>query len=325
VDQTIKSVLFFCLVTASGALHAQNPVPGFPTKPITIILPSTAGGSGDVYSRIYTQVITRNTGWKFVVDYKPGAGSTLGTAYVAKSPPDGHTLLLIASTFTSTPLTYPDLPYDTIKSFAPVSLLGNQTNALISSAHLPATNLQEYVAFAKANPGKLNFGNNGIGGYAHLVGSALHYMMGIQVADITYKGGSQIANDLISGQIHSTMSGISGYMPFIKAGKLRLLGVTAIKRTPNLPDVPTLSEQGATGFDYSGWIGIIAPAATPRPTVMALNAEIVKATKDPELLEKLSPVTIVASSTPEEFRDLIIRQTNGWPKLVRDAHIKLTE
>jgi tripartite-type tricarboxylate transporter receptor subunit TctC len=181
------------------------------------------------------------------------------------------------------------------------------------------------VAYAKVNPGKLNYANNGVGGYAYLVGAALHHMMGIQVTDIQYKSGAHIATAMISGEADATITGIAGYLPHVKAGKLRLIGLAGIKRAPNLPDLPTLSEQGATGFDYSGWYGILAPAKTPNSVVMAINAEIVKATKDRELLETLSPVTIVTSSTPEEFRALIVRQIQTWHDLAKSAKLKLTE
>ena len=318
-------LLFSTMILTSGAALAQAPSPAFPAKPIVWILPSLPGGSGDVYVRLYTQVITANTGWKFVMDYKPGAGAIIGTAYVAKAAPDGFTLLLAASTFTSTPLMQPDLPYDTVNSFAPISLLGNQTNALLVSAKFPAKNLKEYVAYAKANPGKLNFANNGVGGYAHLVSAALHHQMGITSTYINYKAGPQILAALMSGEADATITGIAGYMPQVKTGKLRLIGLAGIKRAPNLPDLPTLSEQGATGFDYAGWFGVLAPARTPVPIIRALNAEIVKATKDPELLEKLSPVTIVTSSTPEEFSELIVRQIARWQQLVKETNLRLTE
>ena len=317
----------FCsasLMVLAGAAFAQAPVP-FPTKPIVWILPSSAGGSGDVYFQTYTRVMTANTGWRFVIDYKPGAGGIIGAAYVAKAAPDGHTVLLAASTFSSTPLTQPKLPYDTVKSFAPVSLLGNQTNALIVSAKFPARNLQEYVAYAKANPGKLNFANNGVGGYAHLVSAALHHQMGITATDIYYKGSAERAAAMVSGEVDATITGIAGYLPLVKAGKLRMIGLAGITRAPNLPDLPTLAEQGATGFDYAGWFGVLAPAGTPVSTVRAMSAEIAKATKDPELLKRLSPVTIVASSTPEEFSDLIVKQIARWHQLAKDANIKLTE
>ncbi len=318
-------LLFSTMILTSGPAWAQAPSPAFPTKPIFWVLPSLPGGSGDVYVRLYTQVITANVGWKFVMDYKPGNGATIGTTYVAKAAPDGHTLLLAASTFTSTPLVQRDLPYDSVKSFAPISLLGNQTNALLVSAKFPAKNLKEYVAYAKANPGKLNFANNGVGGYAHLVSAALHHQMGITSTYINYKAGPQIATALISGEADATITGIAGYLPHVKAGKMHMIGLAGIKRAPNLPDLPTLAEQGATGFDYAGWFGVLAPARTPASTVRAINAEIVKATKDPELLEKLSPVTIVTSSTPEEFSELIARQIARWQQLVKDTNLNLTE
>ena len=321
----IWCLLFSSIMLASGGAFSQVPSTTFPNKPIVVIQPSTPGGSGDVYYRHYTQAITTNTGWKFIMDFKPGAGGTIGCAYVAKSAPDGHTLLLIASTLTSTPIMQPNLPYDTVKSFAPISLLGNQTNALLVSAKFPAKTLQEYVAYAKASPGKLNYANNGVGGYAYLVGAALHHMMGIQVTDVQYKGGGQIAVALAAGEVDATITGVAGYLPLVKSGNLRLIGLAGIKRAPNLPDLPTLSEQGAKGFDYAGWYGILAPARTPISTVRALNAEFVKATKDPDLLANLSPVTMVTSSTPEEFSELIVRQIDRWHQLAKEANLKLTE
>ncbi len=313
--------LAFC----PGAALAQKPEP-FPSKAITFINPLAAGGPQEVETRLYAQKIMENTGWKIVVDFRAGAGGTLGQNYVAKAAPDGHTLLTTSSSYVITPALYPDLPFDPVKDLAPVSLISTRGNMLVVSNTLPVKSVTEYIAYARANPGAINFGTSGAGGAVHLPGAWLHNMTNTKVTFVHYKGTGPLLPDLVTGRIHATYAFPVATMSFIKSGKLRPLGMTSADRFVTLPDIPAVREQ-VPGFDYTSWLGALAPGRTPTAVVTRLSAEFARMAKDPEIVRKLRDeyYFVAVGSTAEEFRKYMAPQFDIWKNLVRDTGIKLEE
>ncbi len=259
--KTMPHAVAAVLLAAAASVQAQL---AWPVKPVTIVVPLQPGAATDIETRLYAQKITESIGRPVVVDYKPGAGSTIGTHYVVKSAPDGHNLIVLAPTFAFSNLSYPNLPYDPLKDIAPVSLLSRRPSIVIVHPSFPARSIAQYIAFAKANPGKINVGTAGAGSFAELGWQWFNNITGIKVTIINYKGGSPASAALMSGEVQIAFSGISQMTPFIKSGKVRLIGVTTAERSKVLPDVPTMAEQGAPGFAYEQWIGMgVASADCP--------------------------------------------------------------
>ena len=319
----------FAAIT-SGPLLAQGTAgaANFPNKPVTIVLPFTPGASTDIETRLYQPRLMEFLKQPMLIDYRPGAGASLGTIYVAKSAPDGYTILAITSGFTVYPAFFPvdKLPYDPSKDFAPLSLINRRTAMLLVHPSLGVKNYQEYIAYARANPGAINFGTSGAGGAVHLPGAWLHNMTNTQATFIHYKGTGPLLPDLVAGRVHATYAFPVVTMPFVKAGKLRALGVTSADRIKNLPDIPAVQEQ-VPGFDFTSWLGAFVPARTPTAIVNRLGAEFAKMARDPEIVRKLADEHYFVSvgSTPEQFRQYIAPQFDFWRKLVRDNGIKLEE
>ena len=303
---------------------AQPKPEPFPSKPITFINPLAAGGPQEVETRLYAQKIMENTGWKILVDFRAGAGGTLGQQYVVKAQPDGYTVLTTSSSYVITPALYPNLPFDPEKDLAPVSLISTRGNMLVVNTALPVKTVTEYIAYARANPGVINFGTSGAGGAVHLPGAWLHQMTGTRATFVHYKGTGPLLPDLVAGRIHATFAFPVATMPFIKAGKLRPLSMTSADRFVTLPDIPAVQEQ-VPGFDFTSWLGALAPAKTPPAVVNRLSAEFAKMAKDPEIIRKLRDEYYfnAVGSTPEDFRTFMAPQFEVWKKLVRDTGIKL--
>lgn len=308
---------------AATAIAQSKPEP-FPARPITFINPLAAGGPQEVETRLYAQKIMENTGWKILVDFRAGAGGTLGQQYVVKAAPDGYTVLTTSSSYVITPALYPNLPFDPEKDLAPVSLISTRGNMLVVNTALPVKTVTEYIAYARANPGAINFGTSGAGGAVHLPGAWLHNMTGTQATFVHYKGTGPLLPDLVTGRIHATFAFPVATMPFIKTGKLRALGMTSADRFVTLPDIPAVQEQ-VPGFDFTSWLGALAPAKTPPAVVNRLSAEFARMAKDPEIVRKLRDEYYfnAVGSTPEEFRKFMAPQFDVWKKLVRDTGIKL--
>lgn len=306
--------------------RAQTPAAAWPAKPVTIVLGVTAGAATDIEARLYAQRMTENLGRSVIVDYKPGAGSTIATHYVVKSPPDGHNIIVLAPTFTFSNLSYPNLPYDPLKDIAPVSLLSRRPSIVIVHPSLPVKSIAEYIAYARAHPGKINVGTAGAGSFAELGWQWFNSITGIKVTIINYKGGSPASAALMSGEVQIAFSGISQITPFIKSGKVRLIGVTTAERSKAIPQVPTMAEQGAPGFDYEQWIGVGVAAATPPALIARLNSEFVRAAKSPDILAKLEDDgTIIVGSTPEAFRHRIAAESARWRRVAADTGAKLAQ
>jgi tripartite-type tricarboxylate transporter receptor subunit TctC len=307
-------------IVAAGA-WAQ----AYPTRPIRIVVPFPAGGTTDVLARAVAQKLTESLGQPTVVDNRPGAGGNIGAELVAKSAPDGYTLLMgTVGTHAINPSLYPKMPYDHVRDFAPVILVAGVPNVLVINPALPINSVQELIAYGKANPGKLNFASSGNGTSIHLSGELFKTMAGVQMAHIPYKGSAPALQDLVGGQVQLMFDNLPSSLALIKAGKLKALAVTSKERAAALPDVPTLAESGLPGFEASSWFGLLAPAGTPQPVIAKLNAEVAKWLASPEAKEKLlAQGAIAAGGTPEDFARHIAAETAKWQKVVKDSGAKI--
>ncbi|RJF92596.1 Bug family tripartite tricarboxylate transporter substrate binding protein [Noviherbaspirillum saxi] len=305
---------------ASGTAIAQT----WPAKPINLIVPFATGGTTDVLARAVGQELSKSLGQPVIVENKGGAGATLGADYVAKAKPDGHTLLVGAVHHTIATSVYKKLSYDFQKDFAPVTTLALVPNVLVVNPNMPAKNVTELLSLAKASPGKFTYGSNGNGTGQHLIGAQFERMGGVQMLHVPYKGSGPLTIDLLGGQVDMSFDTIPPVLSHIKAGKLRPLAVTTLKRSPALPDVPTLDEAGLKGFDLGTWFGVLAPAATPKEIVTRLNTEIVKIVKSPEFKKKLEEMGAEPiGNTQAEMAAQIKNDTERFAKLVRDAKVTI--
>jgi len=297
----------------------------YPSKPIRLIVPFAAGGGNDNIARLVGKRLTDSVGQPLVIDNRPGAGGVLGAELAAKAAPDGYTLFLGGvGSHALNPNLIEKLPYDPIKDFAPVILLARAPLILVVHPSVPARTFAEFVAYARNNPGKLNFASNGNGSSAQLAAVMFDSMAGAEMVHVPYKGLAPALTDLLSGQVQLMFSSVVAILPHIKAGKLRALAVTGAWRLPSLPDVPTVAESGFPGYEASSWYGILAPAGTPREIVAKLNAELSKALAQPEVRNTLladgaEPV----GGTPESFAAYIRSEKERMGKLIRDAKIRL--
>ena len=259
----------------------------WPARAVTIVTATAAGGSADIESRLYAKKLSENTGQQFLVDPRPGAGGRLGPSVVAKAAPDGNTLLAVTGSFTLAPALFKTLPYDSLKDFAPVTLLTKRTTMLIANVNFPPRNVAEYIAHARANPDKINFATSGLGNPTHLAGAWMHDATNTRVTFVHYKGTAYMT-DLVSGRVDVGMVSLLVGLAQIKAGKMKALGLTSLERSPLAPDLPTVAETiNVPDFEYPSWFGISAPARTPAAVVNRIHAEFVKAVKSPEISQKL--------------------------------------
>jgi tripartite-type tricarboxylate transporter receptor subunit TctC len=306
----------------AGAAQAQ----AYPAKPVKIVVPYAPGGPNDIVARLLAEKLTASTGQTFLVENKPGGGSNIGAEAVAKSPPDGHTLLVAATSHSINMTLFPkeNLKYDLLKDFAPVSLLMTGPLVLVTHPALPVKNVKEFVALAKTKAGKMSFGSSGNGASTHLAGEMLNAAAGIQTIHVPYKGSGPALTDLMGGQIDFMVDTMISAMPFVTSGKLRALATTGKTRSPVLPDVPTLAEQGYPGFEAVAWIGLLAPAKTPPEVVAKLNAEVRKVLEQPEVRGRLSVQGFAAEwQKPEAFSAYMAREVQKWGAIVRSANVKV--
>ena len=311
----------FCFLLASGACFAQ--APDYPSKPVRFIVPYAPGGSSDVLARTVGQKLADSMGQPFVVDNRPGAGSMVGTEVLAKSAPDGYTIILSDMPHSIVPSLNPKVPYDAVKDFQPVSVIGFSPMFLFVNPSFEAKSVKELIAMAKAKPGTLPIASGGNGATTHLVAELLQASAGIKLTHVPYKGAGPAIADVVAGQVPITFTSMATAAPFVKSGKLRILGVTSAKRLAAFPDVPTFDELGLGGLSFEHWWGIIAPARTPATVVSKLHGEIVKALAASDVRERFSNLAVEPrTNSPEEFRALIQSDLNRWAKVVRDAGIK---
>jgi tripartite-type tricarboxylate transporter receptor subunit TctC len=311
------------LLVLPAIANAQTPA--YPTKPIRLVVPFPAGGATDILAREVAKHLTETWGQSVVVDNRPGAAGNIGSELVAKAPPDGYTLEMgTVGTHAINASLYSKMPYDHVKDFVPVILVAGVPNVLVVNPSVPVNSVQELIAYAKANPGKLNFASSGSGTSIHLSGELFKVMAGVQMTHVPYKGSAPALQDLIGGQVQLMFDNLPPSLPQIKAGKLRALGVTSATRAPALPDTPTIAESGLPGFEASSWFGILAPAGTSPAIVAKLNAEIAKWLASPEAKEKLAAVGAnIAGGTPEDFARHIQAETAKWAKVVKESGAKV--
>jgi tripartite-type tricarboxylate transporter receptor subunit TctC len=315
----VLAALAIVLACASGAL-AQN----WPNRPIRMIVPYTPGGYTDLMARLVGQKISDALGQPIIFENKPGANAIIGTDVVAKAAPDGYTFGTVIAAHAVNATLNPKLPYDTLKDFSYVSLMSVAPLIMIAHPSLPANNVQELIALAKAKPGDLNFASSGVGAAAHLTMEMFKSRTGIDMQHIPYKGTAGALQDVIGGRINVMFDVVGPLMPQVRSGLAKSIVVTAKERIPAASDVPTMAEQGVPDFVSGTWAGIIAPAGTPKEIVDRVSAEARKALADPALKDKLVEQGIVAvGSTPEEFRSFVAEEIVRWRKVITDAGIKM--
>jgi tripartite-type tricarboxylate transporter receptor subunit TctC len=317
-------IALLCLTVGAAGIVAAQPT-AYPTKPIRLVVPFTPGGSTDILARAIGQELGKAWGQSVIVDNVPGAGGAIGADKVAKAPADGYTLLMgHIGTLAVNPSLYPRLPYNPVKDFAPVAGVARVPNVLVVHPSVPARNVNELVALAKARPGQLNYGSGGNGSAANLATEYFKLQTGTSMLHIPYKGTSPAVTDLMGGQIQVLFTGAPAVIGQIKAGQLRALAVSSPKRLDVLPDLPTVAEAtGIKDFEADQWYGVVAPAGTPREVVSKLNTQINLTLNSPELKARLASEGAVATpGTPEAFGQLIVREIARWKPVITSGRVK---
>jgi len=307
-----------CLLTAATfAAQAQ----GYPNKSIRLIVPWPPTGTVDILGRTLGQKLSENMAQSVVVENRAGANGIIGSEAAAKAPPDGYTLLVENFTGHAINATLqPKMPYDSLRDFAHISLLAWVPDAIVSLPTLPAKNVQELIALARAQPGKLTYASFGIGSSAHMAGELFKIMAGVDLVHVPYKGGGPAIADLLAGQVSIYIPVLPSVVPHVKAGRLHLLAVTGAQRSSAMPDVPTVAESGLPGFEASNWYGIMAPAGTPPEIVNRVNAETARALQDPDVRKKLAALGFeIKTSTPQEFYGLLKSETEKWARVIKTS------
>ena len=315
-----RNILLAALCSAAGLASAQ----AWPAKTVTIVVPFPAGGTTDVLARAVATKLAAAIGQPVIVDNKPGAGATLGAAQVAKASPDGHILLMGAVHHTVATHVYKNLSYNFEKDFAPITTVALVPNVLTVSAKSPFNTVKDLVAAAKANPEKLSYGSNGNGTAQHMIGTQFQLETGTRLLHVPYKGSAPLTTDLLGGQVDLSFDTITPVLPFIKDGKLKALAVTTAKRSSTLPNIPTLQEAGVPNLTIGTWFGLLAPAATPKPVVARLNAEVVKIIQSPEFRKQMADIGAEpVGNKPDEMARQIREETEKFANLVKVGKVPL--
>jgi tripartite-type tricarboxylate transporter receptor subunit TctC len=312
-------------LAAGLALPVIAQTPAYPQRPVRIVVPYPTGGSNDVIARILAQQLQEQWGQAVVVENKPGAAGNIGAAEVAKANPDGHTLLLTNINITSmNPALMATMPFDPQKEFAPISLLGTTTLALVVHPSVPANTVIDLINLAQKEPGRLNYASSGNGSPQHMSAEMFKAMTRTQITHVPYRGAAPAVNDLLAGQVQVTVGVVNQLIPHIRSGRVRALGVTSRKRIAQLPEVPTLDESGVRGYESEIWLGLAAPAATPPALIDQLNQAVRKAMSTPEVSLRLQGQGIdVLLSTPAQMRQRSLEDLKRWGDIIRTAGIKL--
>jgi tripartite-type tricarboxylate transporter receptor subunit TctC len=293
----------------------------YPARAVRLIIPFSAGGAADVPARILGNRLTESLGQQVVIDNRPGAGSTIGAEAAAKSAPDGYTLFMISNTHFVSAALYKKLSYDSLDDFTPITQVTSAPNVLIVHPSMPAKNVKELIALARARPGEINYASSGNGSTQHLTGALFCKMAGINMTHIPYRGSGPVTADLLAGQVQVGFPGIAGMLAHIKADKLRALGVTGAKRSPELPSVPTIAEAGVKGYEMVAWFGIAAPKGLPRDIQTRLHGDLLRILKTPEMQKSLSAVgqEVAFQDKPERFYDFMKVEAAKWAKVVQES------
>ena len=316
-----KIITLLCtLLLAAPVAFAQS----YPTKPIRWVVPSSAGGGNDYLARLFGAKITENWKQQVLVDLRPGAAGIVGSEIVAKSPPDGHTILIVATGYGVNPSLYANLPYDTLNDFARINLLAFSPNVLVVHPSLPVKSVKQMIALAKSRPGDLNYASSGAGTGGHLSIELMKHMAGINMVHVPYKGAGDATTAVVSGQVHMLMTAPGAAIPFIKVGRLRALAVGSAKRVKALPEVPTMAEAALPGYEVDGFYGVLAPGKTPRAIVDKLYAELDRILKLPDVNQQMEargfdPV----SYNPDKFTEHVKKEMQKWPPVFKAAGIKV--
>ena len=321
----MRVIMSWFAAAALAAISAASPAQGYPNKSIRLIVPFPAGGPTDVIARAVAQKLTESMGQPVVIDNRGGSGGNIGADIVAKSAPDGYTLLMgIVSTHAINASLYSKMPYDTVKDFAPITRTGAATIIMIAHPSVPAKSIKEFIALATAKPGQFSFASPGSGTPHHLAGELLKTVAGIDMAHIPYKGAAPAVIDLMGGQVPVGFVSLPAALPHVKAGKLTALGITDSKRSAIAPDITTFAESGLAGYELENWYGALAPAGTPKDIIDKLNAEIVRALQLPDVKERLhSQGFEIRTSTPEQFAAFIRTEIVKWAKIVKASGAKV--
>ncbi|MGY2487425.1 Bug family tripartite tricarboxylate transporter substrate binding protein [Cupriavidus sp. CP313] len=307
------------ILGGAGSAFAQQP---YPSKPIRMIVPYPAGGGTDTVGRLIGQRLAESLGQPVVVENKPGASGMLGNDTVAKAPADGYTLLLAITALIQSPALYKRTPYDVARDFTPVSLIARSSDLFVVPNRVPASNMREFLALAKA--GKLSYGSYGNGTSSHLHGELLKQQAGIEIAHIPYKGAAPLMSDLLGGQVDSAFVDVTSANPYLGSNKFKILGITGTQRYKALPNVPTFTELGLPGFEPNGWYGLFLPANAPKDVTAKLAAETARIVRLPEVTQKLASMGLQpVGSAPQGLAAVVAGDTPKWAKIVRDANIQL--
>jgi len=317
----LGAIALAATATLSLGASAQN----YPSKPITIVVPFAAGGTTDILARLVGQHLSTELGQPVVVENKAGAGGNIGAAYAAKAPADGHTLFMgTVGTHAINAALYKKLPYDPVKDFAPLSRVAMVPNLLVAHPSQPFKTVQEMIAYAKANPGKINFGSPGNGASPHLSGELFKSLAKVDMVHVPYKGSAPAVSDLLGNQIAIMFDNLPSVIPHVRAGKLRAIAISTAKRSAGLPDVPTIAEAGVPGYEATSWFGMFAPAATPAPVLARISAALAKVLANAEVKKKIDDQGgEPANETPAQFADFIQKESLKWGKVVKESGASL--
>ena len=318
----LRWVLCTAVFSVAGIGWAQN----FPSKPIRLVVPFAAGGVVDVTARQLGQKLTENTGQAVLIDNKAGAGGTIAAEFVAKSPPDGYTLLMAFDSHAVNPHVYKNLRYQTFEDFAPVTFVGSIPLLFVANQNLAAQDIPSLVRLAKGGQVKLSYGSVGAGSSGHLAAEQFSQLAGISMLHVPFKGGAPAMTALMGDQVQLVIFAATAAVPLVASGKVKALAISGAKRSPALPGVPTMAEAGFAPINSGAWMGLLAPAGTPAAVVQKLNQEVAKALADPELNRKLGELAIqLAGSTPEELGQFIRSEHDKWGKLIKDVKLNLEQ
>lgn len=319
----LKKVVVVFLLAAASVCFAQSKSSDYPNKFVRLIVPYAPGGSSDVLARTVGQKLGDSLGQTFVIDNRPGAGSMIGTDVAAKATPDGYTIILSDMPHTINPSIHAKVPYDPVKDFSPITVIGVSPMFLFAHPSLKVQNVKEFIALAKSQPGKIAIASGGTGATTHLAAELLQTHAGIKLTHVPYKGAGPALTDVVAGQIPATFTSMATAAPFAKTGRLTILGVTSGKRLAAFPDVPTFAESGVPALLFEHWWGVMAPAGVPRPIVDKLHAHIAKAVNAADVRERFAALAVEPrTNTPEQFRALLESDIKRWAKVVKDAGIK---
>jgi len=313
------------LVMSAGALAATEvSAQAYPTKPVRVVVPLAPGGATDIQARLFSQKLGQSLGQAFIVDNRAGAGGLIAFNYVvSQAPGDGYTLLATSPGFTIVPALYEKPPFDAVKDFEPIIIMSKAPYALVVNPSFPANNMKEFLAWTKANPGKLNFALSGLGTAIHLGAVWMEQAGGIKTTMVPYKGTGPATTDLIAGQVQAAFANVISAGPFIKSGKLRPLAVTTAERSPVMPDLPTFAESGLKDYEVTTWHGWLGPRGTPQNAVKVMNAELNKVLKSPDVIKMFADDGgVTLGGSPEAFRKLIASEIERWKQLVKVGGIK---